>query len=192
MKCDWLARLPLRLPHSRAGLTVGLSILVALAPFLFVAALLAQQWFAVRDALVGGEPRLARLLGLREAADDVRRAREAAESALAAAAYAGETPADRLGTELQQRLRVLGDAAGVSISGSQVIDGKEENGFQQIVVAMSFEATHEQLQQLLQALVAQTPAVFVDNLVITSQRFRADAKNRLSVRARFSALRQQP
>jgi len=192
MKRDWLARLPLHLPRDRARVTVVSSILVVLVPFLFVIGVLTQQWLADNATLSGGEPRLARMLGLHEASEKVHQAREAAESALAGAIYPADAPADRIGTELQQRLRMLGDAAGVSISGSQVINGKEEDGFQQIVVAVTFEATHEQLLQLLQSLATLTPSVFVDNLVITSARFRAESKNRLTVRARFCSLRQQP
>jgi len=191
VKSDWLARLPFRLPRSRAGLTVGLSVVVVLVPFLFIVGILAQQWFSARDALTVGEPRLARLLGLREAGGDVRRAREAAESALAGAVYPADAAADRIGTELQQRLRALGDAAGVSISGSQVIDGREEDGFQQIVVAMSFEATHEQLQHFLQSLSVQSPAVFVESLVVMPTHSRAGPEKRLMVQARLCALRQQ-
>ncbi|MDR1661536.1 MAG: type II secretion system protein M [Azoarcus sp.] len=175
--------------RSRAALAVGLSVLAALVPVLFVMGYLMHQGFSASAAFERGEPRLARLLGLREAAEQVRRAREAAEDALLAVAYPAEMPADRIGTELQQRLRAAADGAGVAISGSQVIEGKKENEFEQVVVAMSFEASHEQLQQLLQMLVQQRPAIYVDNLVLTAGRSRS-ASGRLVVQARFCALRQ--
>ncbi|MDR0635278.1 MAG: type II secretion system protein M [Azoarcus sp.] len=176
--------------RSRAGLAVGLSVLAVFIPVLCAVCYLAHQWFSASAALERGEPRLARLLGLRDAADEVREAREIAEAALSAAVYSGEMPADRIGTDLQQRLRGAADSAGVAISGSQVIEGKQENGFEQIMVAMSFEASHEQLQQLLQILAQQAPAVYVDNLVLMPMRARSGGGGRLIVQARFCVLRQ--
>ncbi|MDR0702877.1 MAG: type II secretion system protein M [Azoarcus sp.] len=179
----------LRFLRSRAALAVGLSVLVVLVPVLFAAGYLMHQWLSASAALEQGEPRLARLMGLRDAAQQVREAREAAESALLMAAYSSEMPADRAGTDLQQRLRTAADSIGVAISGSQVIDGKTENGFEQVVVAMSFEASHEQLQQLLQMLAQQTPTVYVDSLALSAARRHANS-GRLLVQARFCVLRQ--
>lgn len=175
--------------RSRANLSVGLSVLAVLVPVLVIVGYLAHQWFSANTVLEQGEPRLARLLGLRDAADRVREAREAAEEALSATAYSDDMPSDRVGTDLQQRLRTAADSAGVAISGSQVIEGREENGFEQVVVAMSFESSHEQLQQLLQTLAQQAPAVYVDSLTLMPARSRS-ADGRLIVQARFCVLRQ--
>ncbi|MDR2261785.1 MAG: type II secretion system protein M [Azoarcus sp.] len=179
----------LRLSRSRAHLAVGLSLLVVLIPFLFAAGYLMHKAIQVNGILVAGEPRLARLLGLRDAAVSVREGRSAAESALSALAYPAEQPSDRVGTELQQRLRAAADGAGIAISGSQVIDGKEENSLEQIVVAMNFDASHEQLQQLLQTLALQTPAIYVDSLILMPMRSRTP-NGRLIVQARFCVLKQ--
>ncbi|MDR2093434.1 MAG: type II secretion system protein M [Azoarcus sp.] len=178
-----------RLLRSRAALAVGLSVLVVLVPVLFAVGYLMHQWLLASAVLEQGEPRLARLMGLRNAAQQVRQAREVAESALLTAAYSDEMPADRIGTDLQQRLRTATDSIGVAISGSQVIEGKTEDGFEQIVVAMSFEASHGQLQQLLQMLAQQTPTVYVDSLTLAVARRSANS-GRLLVQARFCVLRQ--
>jgi general secretion pathway protein M len=180
---------PLRFISTRAGFAVGLSLLLILVPVLFIVGYLIHEAVQVNNNFASEEPRLARLLGIRQAALQVREGRSAAESALSALAYPGEHPADRIGTELQQRLRTAADNAGVAISGSQVIDGKEEDGLEQIVVAMSFESSHGQLQQLLQALALQTPTVYVDSLILMPVRSRT-AVGRLMVQARFCALRQ--
>ncbi|MDR1063755.1 MAG: type II secretion system protein M [Azoarcus sp.] len=176
-----------RFLRSRAGLSVALSILAALVPVFFAAGCLIHQWLSANAALEQGEPRLARLRGLRDAAQQVREAREAAEGALLTMAYSSELPADRVGADLQQRLRTAADSAGVAISGSQVVEGKTEDGFGQVVVVMSFEASHEQLQQFLQMLVRQTPTIYVDGLTLAAGR---NANGHLAVQARFSVLRQ--
>ncbi|MDR1462017.1 MAG: type II secretion system protein M [Azoarcus sp.] len=179
-----------RFLRSRAGLSVGLSALAALVPVFFAAGWLMNQWFSASAAFEQGEPRLARLLGLRGAAQQVREAREAAGGALLSAAYSSELPADRIGTDLQQRLRTAADGTGVAISGSQVVEGKMEDGFERVVVAMSFEASHEQLQQFLHMLTQQTPTVYVDSLTLAAG--RRNANGHLAVQARFCVLRQAP
>ncbi|MDR2030939.1 MAG: type II secretion system protein M [Azoarcus sp.] len=179
----------LRIFRSRAHLAVGLTLLVVLVPLLFAAGYLIHKAIQVNRILAADEPRLARLLGLRDAAALIREGRATVDSALSALTYPAAPPSDRVGTELQQRLRAAADSAGIAISGSQVIDGKEENGLVQIVVAMSFDASHEQLQQLLQALALQTPAVYVDSLVLMPVRSRTP-NGRLIVQARFCVLKQ--
>jgi hypothetical protein len=179
----------LRFLNSRAGIAVGASALVIIIPVLFIIGYLIHTAVEASDAFARSEPQLARLLGVREAAGKMRGARAEAERALSAQVYPASQPADRIGTELQQRLRAAADNAGVAISGSQVIEGTEENGLEQVVVAMSFESSHTQLQELLQALALQTPLIYVDALTLLPVRSQT-ATGRLMVQARFCALRQ--
>jgi hypothetical protein len=188
MTRELFAASSLRLLNTRAGLTVAVSALFILIPVLFVIGYLVHEAVQASDAFARGEPQLARLLGVRQAAHQIQQGRAAAEDALSTQVHTDNQPADRIGTELQQRLRAAADSAGVAIIGSQVIEGKEENGIEQIVVAMSFESTHEQLQQLLQSLTLQTPAIYVDSLILMPVRSRT-ATGHLVVQARFCTLR---
>jgi general secretion pathway protein M len=178
----------LHTPRARASFAVGFCAVLVFAPMLLAVGYLAHKTLWAVDALDVGEPRLARLIGLREAGSQVTAARALAEDRLARFSYPASAVTDRIGAELQQRLRNAADSAGVSVSGSQVIKSREEDGLEQIPVSINFEATHEQLQHFLQALSAQSPAVFVDSLTLTPMRQRT-ALDRLMVQGRFSVLR---
>ncbi|GHT83359.1 hypothetical protein AGMMS49543_10410 [Betaproteobacteria bacterium] len=180
----------LNTPHARALFAVGLCALLVFAPVFCGAVYLIHKAMWAAETVEAGEPRLARLQGLREAAGRVSAARHTAEESLARLTYPASTPADRVGADLQQRMRAVADSVGVAVAGSQVINVKEANGLEQIPVSLNLEASHEELRQFLVAVSAQTqaPAVYVDNLVLTPTRNRS-RPGRLQVQARFSVLR---
>jgi general secretion pathway protein M len=178
----------LETPRARACFAVGFCAFIVLVPVFAAAGYLVHKAIWAAETVEVGEPRLARLIGLREASLPVREARAAAEQTLARFTYPASTAADRIGAELQQRLRALADGAGISVAGSQVINTREEDGLEQIPVSLNFEATHGQLQRFLQTLDVQAPVIHVDNLVVFPLRNRT-AVGRLSVQGRFSVLR---
>lgn len=146
-------------------------------------------------ALEAIAPRYARLAGMRESAAAVARAAAQAEAALAHFAYPPAMGSDRIGTDLQQRLRAAAEAAGVGVVNSQIVAGKTGAGLEEVPVSMTLEAEPGQLQQMLQALQApaeQAPAIFVDGVTIQRPRGRAGETARLTVQGRFSALRRVP
>ncbi|MDR2690189.1 MAG: type II secretion system protein M [Azoarcus sp.] len=181
----------LHTPRARASFAVGFCVVLVLAPCLFVLTYLVHKTLWAKEAIDAGEPRLARLLGLREAATQIGAARATAENSLARFAYPPSTAADRIGAELQQRLRAAADSAEVTVSGSQVIHTREENGLEYIPVTVNFEATHAKVQLFLQALGEQTPVIYIDSLIIVPVRNYAQL-DRLQVQGRFSVLRRIP
>lgn len=145
------------------------------------------------QALEAVAPRHARLAGIRDAAAAIAQAATAAEALLERHTYPPSTATDRIGTDLQQRLRAAAEAAGVAMVGSQIVAGREDGGLENVPVSVTLEAGLAQLQQMLQVVAAQTPAIHVDSITIQSTRGRnTPAQPRLTVQVRFSALRRLP
>lgn len=182
----------MKLTQYRAYLSVGLTAagLVLLLVLVFGYLVHKANW--ADDALGAGEPRFARLLGLREAAEAVRQSRAAADQRMVRYAYPAATGADRVGTDLQQRLRAAAESAGAAVSGSQIVAGKVDNGFEDVPVSVTLEVNHEQLRAMLQDLADETPVIYVDSLTLQPQRGRGVPGERLVVQARFSVLRRLP
>ncbi|NMG70947.1 type II secretion system protein GspM [Parazoarcus communis] len=177
------------LAQHRASLSVGVVVLMVVAVLGVAVAYLANKALWAEDTFETLTPRIARLEGMREAAGAVRQARLDADAALGRLAYPGNATADRIGTDLQQRIRAAAEAAGVSVSGSQIIGPRTDAGLEYIPVAFSFEATHAQLSAMLTAVAAQSPVVHVDSLILQPQRTRVGQGARLNVQVRFTALR---
>jgi general secretion pathway protein M len=179
------------LSRYRPHFCVGLTLVVLLSGLTLAVAYIVHKYVWATEALETMEPRYARMLGLHEAATKVAESRAAAGALLARYAYPETLPADRVGTELQQRLRAAAEAAGVVISGSQLGSGKAENGVEDVPVTVSLEAENAQLLAMLQTVSEQEPIIHVDSLTLQQPRNRLMAQ-RLVVQARFSVLRQLP
>lgn len=177
--------------HHRARLSIAAALLCLLLPVGLVLVHLLDLATQADETLEAVCPRHARLAGLRDAATPVTEAAAAAEARLQRYAYPASSNADRLGTDLQQRLRAAAEAAGVAVVGSQIVAGKPQDGLDEIPVSMTLEAELGPLQQMLQALAEQAPAVYADSINIQAQRRRGATENRLNVQVRFSVLRRQ-
>ena len=179
----------MNLLQHRAALSVGATLLIVMVPLVLVFGWLGHKASWASASFDNLEPRIARLAGTRDAAAAVRQARTEADSALLRFTYPASAMPDRIGTDLQQRVRLAAEEAGVRVSGSQIVGVRSDDDMEYIPVAFSFEATHPQLLSLLEALAAQTPAVFVDSLTLQSLRVRNNPGSSLNVQARFSGLR---
>ena len=175
-------------PQLCVGIVFGILLLALGLPLGYIA----SKAIWAEDALATMEPRYARLLGMKGAADAVKQSRLAAEAELARYAYPPTVGADRVGTDLQQRLRAIAESAGVAVSGSQIVPGETDKAIEVIPVSLTLEAEAGQLNAMLLALSDQAPAIFTESLALQPVRVRDGVGRRVTVKARFSVLRQLP
>jgi general secretion pathway protein M len=101
----------------------------------------------------------------------------------------GSQDANQTGNEVQQRVRSLLTAAGMSISSSQVLPAKTEAEMERIPLSVRAEGDITSLQGALVGLAEQRPAVIIDQISIQSQDTPDRGVQRLSVQFGFLILR---
>lgn len=175
----------------RAALSVGLTLLAVLASWLAGLAYIAEKSAIGDEILAGIEPRHARLAGMLASSTEIERSLVQARAALARKAYPATQPLDRIGPDLQQKLRTAAEASGVNVSGSQIAAttavGEGDAGADIVQVLLTVDALPDQLLAMFDTVSAQSPAMYVDMLQL--QPAGRTAPGRLTARVRFSALR---
>ncbi len=148
-----------------------------------------HQWAQARlDEL---EPRYARLLGLEASRDNLSQAQAQAQSMVAQYLYPAEQDTSQAGNDAQQRIRGLLAAAGLDIASSQVLEAKEEKGFERIPLAVRAEGEMVAVQAALAGLAEQMPAILIDAITVRSQGGPVNGAQRLSVQLNLSVLRRK-
>ncbi len=149
-----------------------------------------HQWAQKRlDEL---EPRYARLLGLEASRDNLAQAQAQAHSLLARYVHPAEQDSNQAGNEAQQRIRSILSAAGLDIASSQVLEAKEDKGFERIPLAVRAEGELAAVQAALAGLAEQMPAILVDTISVRGQGAPVKGVQRLSVQLSLAVLRKQP
>lgn len=180
------------IPGKRARLSVGVTLLVLLVLLVPVVDQLAFRYAWARAAIAELESRHARMRGLLDAAPSLSKAVADALAALARYAYGAEIGIDRIGAELQQRVRHLAEEAGAAVVGSQILPPRAGDGLELVPLAVTLDADAGSLRSLLIALEAGTPSIQVDQLTITTLRQRSAAGDAFRVQLVLSAIRLQP
>jgi general secretion pathway protein M len=147
-----------------------------------------HQWVQTRLADFIG-PRYARLAGLKAGGDALSAAALRARELEALYVHDGSQDANQTGNEVQQRVRSLLTAAGMSISSSQVLPAKTEAEMERIPLSVRAEGDITSLQGALIGLAEQRPAVIIDQINIQSQDTPDRGVQRLSVQFGFLILR---
>lgn len=183
----------MKLADKRARISVGVCIvLLGLAALPVVDQFLFRYGWAAQT-LQDIEARYARLLGLREAAPRLRQTLAQTVEVLDRYAYPVETGADRIGADLQQRVRRIAEATSVAVAGSQILPPRTVGGVEVIVMAATLDAEVGSLRDFLLALSADKPSIQVESLNVTAARQRgATAGGKLRVQMNLSALHLLP
>lgn len=147
-----------------------------------------HQWVQTRLTDFIG-PRYARLAGLKVGGDALSVAATRARELEALYVHDGGMDANQIGNEVQQRVRSLLTAAGMSISSSQVLPAKTEAEMERIPISVRAEGDITSLQGALIGLAEQRPAVIIDQINIQSQDTPDRGVQRLSVQFGFLILR---
>lgn len=134
-------------------------------------------------------PRYARLAGLKAGGDALSAAAARANELEALYVYEGGQDANQMGNEVQQRVRSLLTAAGMSILSSQVLPAKAESGLERISLSVRAEGDIASLHSALIGMAEHRPAVIIDQINIQSQDMPDRGVQRLSVQFGFLILR---
>ncbi|KON79851.1 type II secretion system protein GspM [Azoarcus sp. PA01] len=156
---------------------------------------LAEALGNAREPLGAIEARYARLAGLKEVRDQVERGVADVGEVLARHTYPASSGTDRIGTDLQQRVRRVAESAGMGVTGSQILPVRAANGLSQIPVAVTVEGSLEGLRAMLAALGQEIPSIHIDSIVIQTRMRRrlrgAPPDQRLSAQMNLSVLHLQ-
>jgi general secretion pathway protein M len=179
----------LKILRRRAELVVGLTLLLVAIVLACAAAFIAQKHYWATDKLAELEPRYARLLGLVGAKDTLQRSAAEAERLLASWVFPGEQSVSQVGASAQQHARQLAEAAGLSVSSSQILQARNQGAFELIPVSMSVEGGLPALRAFLESLYTQSPLLLLDTLSVQAGARVSGAQPRLAIQITVSALR---
>lgn len=181
-------RAPLRL-SPRARFSVGSTAALLLLILALVLWQAAERAGVYRDTLDGLTPRYARLLGIQAAGDGLHAALQASRSQLATLAYGASTAPDRVGAEMQQKVRALAESAGLNVATSQLGAVESEELFDAISLNIRVEGSLHDLEALLRGVQSLEPVVQLRSLTITAIPRRVPGARDLRIDLVFVSLR---
>ncbi len=142
------------------AITAGMLVLAAAAVGQYVF----QQHDQASAQLQDIGPRLARVLGLRDAGPELERRVKEASAALDRLGYGPDRDVAKIGSSLQQTVRRGLEAAGLTVSSSQVLPARTDGKVEWIGVSVQADGPLSRLQLALVALQAEAPVISVDFL----------------------------
>ena len=176
--------------HARFVAGVLLAFLVVL---LLLAAGRMLSWYADgSQRLQYAEPRIARLLGFADSVETLRESSEHIGQRLEALAFPATMDLASTGANAQQQVRRLAEAAGLAVTGSQVLGPTAHEGFQEIRIDVTASGTMEDVEQVLLGLREARPLILVRSVEVTPalNRRQPTAQN-VAVSLRVSVLKLQ-
>lgn len=162
----------LNLKATRPNIVVGCS--------LGVIALLALYWimhfWMLRQEFVSEieavEPRTARFLGVMASFDQLQAATAEVDAVLSELAYPAERDSATTAAAMQQDIRELMTAAGLSITGSQILPARVVDGLDRLSLDITAEGNIDALDEALANLGAMRPLVLVRSVTVKPSRAR--------------------
>lgn len=154
------------------------TVAVVVGLMLWVTLSLVSLFFAGRSEIAAVLPRIERLQGYVASEAELRQAHEVFTAALGRMAYPTGIGQSEAGAELQQALRGLAENAGMTISGSQLVqqpsviadENSEPPMFETLVVRLSMTGSPESIHEFMLAIAEFQPALAVDSLAVTKPR----------------------
>jgi general secretion pathway protein M len=116
------------------------------------------------------EPRIARLQGLLNREEDVRRAASTVGSDVLDLVYPATDDSGTVAANLQKNVREILAAAGLSVSNSQILPLREQEGFDRIAVKLTASGDLPALDTALADLNAYLPLLLVESIEIWPNR----------------------
>lgn len=155
---------PLRIP--RDVVLVVFSLAVLLVPVAAGGVYVYQKHQWAKALLEQLEPRYARLTGLEAQKSELTQARERLSQAQTQYVYPATMDVSQAGNVAQQQIRDLFSAAGLQVSSSQVLQPKDEKGYDRISLKVQAEGDLLALQSVLTVMGAQKPVIIIDGLYV--------------------------
>lgn len=174
----------MKFPGRRARFSVLVSaalLLLLLVPVLDQL-LFRYEWASTTQEDI--ERRHARLLGLRDAGPGIAQALGQAKAELERYAYSVDLGSDRVGADLQQRVRQIAERTGVAVVGSQILAVRPAEGLEVVPLGLTVEADMAGLRDFLVEIAGEQPSIQLESLAVTLQRQRGaqgDGKVRVQI-----------
>ncbi|MEQ9465303.1 MAG: type II secretion system protein GspM [Haliea sp.] len=151
--------------HARV---VAAVLVAALFVLLLLVAGTMVSWYAEgSQRLQHAEPRIARLLGFADSVEALRASSEQIGQRLEALAYPATADLASTGANAQQQVRRLAEAAGLGVTGSQVLGPTGHDGFQEIRIDVTASGTMDGVEQVLLGLREARPLILVRSIEVT-------------------------
>lgn len=169
----------MKIMADRSTIVVGCTLGIL---FLVVAYWVLHFWFlrqSFADEIETIEPKTSRLLGIVESADRLEIASGLANSSLTMLAYAADQDSATSAATMQQNVREIMTAAGLSVSGSQILPQRSSEGFDRLGLDITAQGNIDALEEALSNLVSVRPLVFVGALKVSPDRARRPLRGRL-------------
>lgn len=165
-------------PRERRMVAVGL-LLAVIIVFLMLVVMPAFQWFSqARDSVADTSFRLERLQAAAAQLPQLRAEVRALESALDRQDLTQRESSESLASAaLQQRVSAIIEAHGGNTQSTRVQSAVEVDGLQRIGLRIQMQAETSALAEILAALEAARPLLFVDRISVSAQR-EADRQRR--------------
>lgn len=142
------------------------SILLALAPLAAGGIYVYQKHLWAEGLMTQLEPRYARLTGLELQKSELEDIRKRVLQAQTEYVYPASMDVSQAGNAAQQHVREIFAAAGMQISSSQVLQPKDEKGYDRIALKVQAEGELLALQSVLTVLGSQKPVIIIDGVTI--------------------------
>ncbi|MGL1832267.1 type II secretion system protein GspM [Rhodocyclaceae bacterium SMB388] len=162
-------------PGRRARAVVAITLLVIVALLYAGGTWLLEAHADARRELDDIGARHARLASLRDATPQIVAALHDATARLDRYAYPVSVGVDRVGADLQQRVRALAATAGLGVVGSQILAPREMEAFQLVSMMATLDGGIEQVHALLHLLAEAEPAIRVEYVGIQQVQQRGNA-----------------
>jgi general secretion pathway protein M len=161
---------------NRMTLSVGASVgcLVLLALYLVVVFWLLRQTYA--HSIDNLTPRTARLQGLIDSEAQLADAAARVEDNLSELTWPGGRDTAMTAADLQQQVRDSIVAAGLTVSGSQILPAQAEHGFERLVLNITATGDIESLDEAIVSLRELRPVVLIETATVRPVRARRTSR----------------
>ncbi len=178
----------------RAGILVLATVLIVVLSLLFLLTTIWTKQSAYKSQASDLGPRIARVKGLVEHQDELREAVRLTDQYVMDLTYPPTGDSQTTSAAMQQQTRGLLEAAGMAVTGSQILPATRLESFEQIRVEITAQGSMESLERALLSLDGQQPLVLVEslNLQPVRARRRADPSQEVVARFRLVSLRLTP
>lgn len=159
----------LQLP-SAGRMLVALILGATLLAFFAVALKISSWWFLTASHIHSLEPEIARLRGLIESRERISSTLEQRRALLEDLTFNGIDGTGRNGALLQQELRRLASASGLTLIGSEVKDANPSEHMSMLFADLKATGTPQQLLKFLDSINTARPALFLESFSMTGRR----------------------
>ena len=162
-------------PGKRARMSVFLVLITVILVAGVMAFELHRRYIWASETLERIEPRHARLAGMLRVQNELSEALHSSQVRLAEFVHPATEPVEKIGNELQQRVRTLASEYGLSVQNSGVLPLTSGDALDVVAVIMTVQGNAVQLRDLLLAMQRERPVLQLDSVQISMARGRMAA-----------------